>query len=725
MGFLNPLLLAGAAAVAVPIIVHLLNRRKFQRVVWGAMRFIKASVDQNQRRMKIEDLILLALRCLILALLALALARPAMKTSTTDIFGQTKVTGVLLLDNSFSMGVSDGAETRFDKARKAAEQAIDALPAGSATAVLLASDIAQGLIPEPTYDLNLARKSIREAKLSDRASDLAPAIQKAIENLKGRSALRKEIYLVTDGQATGWRQLGDIQKSLEQTKAEIKSHILLVGSKEERNLGVSGLTVAGGLTPVNRPIRFEVQITNFGKEEAKNVRVTLAVGSEPSGDEIIVPLLRPGETVGVSLFGKLRSEGFHPVTARIPDDRLLADNKRTVVCRAIREARVLLVDGEPGSEPRDSETFILGHALVPVPALDRENYFVKTTTVTAVELAGTRLDDFDAILLANVSDFPEATVKALEQYLKRGGGLMVFPGAKVNAGFYNDVLFARHALLPAALGPAEGNADQEEKFATLQTRNYEHPVTALWNNPGAGTLASARFFRAFKLEPAPENQKQAVGDAGPARVVLRYADGAPAIMERAWGLGRVFLFSSTADTAWNDLPVRPAFLALVQRVLGSLVQRQDESLNVPVGQEFTRQVSADLVGRDAQIAGPSQSAATRELRRVELINGVPTLRFAGTDSGGAYEATVNDPPAVIRFAAQPDSRESDLAELAAEDKEKLKAVAHVYDWSPGVSLRELVEKERVGTEFWLPVALLVLALAALETWLAQWFSRAK
>lgn len=725
MSFLNPLLLAGAAAVAVPIIIHLLNRRKFQRVVWGAMRFIKASVDQNQRRMRIEDLILLALRCLILALLALALARPAMKSSTTDVFGQTKVTGVLLLDNSFSMGVSDGAETRFDKARKAGEQAIDALPAGSSTAVLLASDLAQGLIPEPTFDLNLARKMVREAKLSDRASDLAPAIQKALETLKGRAALRKEVYLITDGQAVGWRQLADIQKSLEQAKAEIKSHILLVGAKEERNLAVSGLTVAGGLTPVNRPIRFEVQLTNFGKEEAKNIRVTLAVGSEPSGDEIIVPLLRPSETLGVSLFAKLRGEGFHAVTARIPDDRLLADNKRTVVCRAIREARVLLVDGEPGTEPRDSETFILGHALVPVASADRDGYFVKTTTITASEMAGTRLDDFDAIVLANVPDFTEATVKALEQYLKHGGGLMIFPGAKVNAGFYNDVLFTRNAILPAALGAPEGNAEQEEKFATLQTRNYEHPVTALWNNPGAGTLASARFFRAFKLEPAAANQKPASTDAGPARVVLRYADGAPAIMERGWGLGRIFLFSSTADTAWNDFPVRPAFLALVQRALGSLVQRQDEGLNIPVGQEFTRQVSLDLVGRDAQVTGPSQSAGTRELRRVELAEGVPTLRFAATDAGGAYEATVNDPPAVIRFAAQPDPRESDLTELAVEDKEKLKTAAHVYDWSPGFSLRELVEKERVGTEFWLPLALLVLALAALETWLAQWFSRAK
>src|SRR5690349_7284494 len=131
MGFLNPLLLFGLAAVSVPIIIHLLNRRKFQKVVWAAMRFIQASVEKNQKRMRIEDMILLALRCLLLALLALALARPAILSNSSDMLGQSKVTGVIILDNSRSMGMSDGTGTRFDKAKKAAEGALDSMPARS------------------------------------------------------------------------------------------------------------------------------------------------------------------------------------------------------------------------------------------------------------------------------------------------------------------------------------------------------------------------------------------------------------------------------------------------------------------------------------------------------------------------------------------------------------------------------------------------------------------
>src|SRR5436189_4849474 len=103
MSFLNPIMLAGLAAVSVPIIIHLLNRRKFHKVVWAAMRFIQVSVEQNQRRMRIEDLLLLLLRCLLLVLLALALARPALHSGAPDLLGQSKVTAVIILDNSYSM----------------------------------------------------------------------------------------------------------------------------------------------------------------------------------------------------------------------------------------------------------------------------------------------------------------------------------------------------------------------------------------------------------------------------------------------------------------------------------------------------------------------------------------------------------------------------------------------------------------------------------------------
>jgi hypothetical protein len=627
MSFLNPIMLAGLIAVSVPIIIHLLNRRRFQKVVWAAMRFLKTSVEQNQRRMRIEDMILLALRCLLLALLALALARPAILSNANDFLGQSKVTGVIILDNSQSMGMSDGAATRFDKAKRAAEQALDSMPAGSATAVFLASDVVQGVIPEPTFDLNLARKILREAPLTDRATDVFPALQKALDTLNGRLALRREIYLITDGQAAGWRQLAEIQRALERTKTEIKTHVILVNEHEEKNLGVSELRLASGLSPAKQPLRFEAKVSNLGKEEARSTRVSLSVDGEQPTDEFTIDALPAGATKSVTMFTKLREAGFHSITARIAEDRQPADDRRTVAVRAIKEVKVLLVDGEPGNEPRDGETFFLQHALVPVSPETAPEYFIKTATITAPELPQARLDDYDAVVLANVSDFSEATLKAFENYLRRGGGLMIFPGGRVNVNFYNEQLFKRLKLLPAEFGSARGAADQEDKFVTLQEKDYDHPIVDIWNDPGSGKLASARFFKFYELKPdvkegekaKKENSsaaKEKTSDAGLARVVLKYADGTPAAMERPWGLGRVVQFSSSADTAWNDLPVRLAWVPLLHRTLGSIVQRQDEGLNIRVGEKFVRRVPAEYLDKDATFFKPRQTDVVRELRRV-------------------------------------------------------------------------------------------------------------
>jgi hypothetical protein len=730
MGFLNPLLLFGLAAVSVPIIIHLLNRRKFQKVVWAAMRFIQTSVERNQRRMRVEDMILLALRCLLLALLAFALARPAFKNSGSDFLGQSKVTGVIIVDNSASMGMSDGAMTRFEKAKKAAEQALDTMPAGSATAVLLASDIANGVIPEPTFDFNLARKAIREAPLTDRTTDLLPSIQRALDTLKQRIGIRKEIYLVTDGQLAGWKQMGEIQKLLESSQRDVRSHIVLVSEHEERNLAVTELRNASGLTPVNQPVRFEARVSNLGREAMSNVRVSLSADNEPPSDEFTIDSLPPGGSKSVSLFVRLRAEGFHSIVARIPEDRLPADDKRTVAVRAIKEVRVLLVDGDPGAEPRDSETFFLRHALIPVPASEQPNYFVKVTRLAAPEFSTARLDDFDAIVLANVASFAEPVAKNLEQYVRRGGGLMIFAGDKITTAFYNEQLSGKLRLLPATFGPARGNAEQDVEFFTVQDRGLDHSIVSLWNDPNSGTLSSVRFYRAYDLVPvvhkAPTDKKDAaLEEAGPPQIIMKFSHGTPAMIERTYGLGRVVMFASTADTAWNDLPVRPSFVPIIHRTLGAMVQRQDEGLNVRVGQKFVRRVASELLDKEARIFKPRDTDALLDQRRIEMVNGWPMLQYDGTDLSGIYDVAVGDTRGAIRFAAQPDANESSLDELSSEQKKLLSASAHVVEWAPNISLKSQVQFAQAGAEFWLPIVILAMLVAGAETFLGQWFSRPK
>ena len=713
MSFLNPFMLAGLGALSVPVIIHLLNRHRVRRVTWAAMRFLHTSVARNQRRMNIEDWLLLALRCLLLALLALALARPTFQNAGAVSRGRTAVTGLILLDNSYSMGMTDGTQSRFDRARKFAETIIDGLPATSKTAVWLVSDVARGLIPEPTRDLNLVRKILRDAPLSDRGTRLCPIIKAGIEMLQRHGGARREIYLLTDGQVGGWGELDETVKLLTANKRDIHLNLVIINDRENHNLGVSDLRLANGLTPVDQSLRFEVQVTNFGHDDARNVAVRLAVDNEPASDQTVIDSISAGNSKSVSLFIKLRTEGSHAVTAEIAGDRLAADDRRTLAVTATRRLRVLLVDGHAGRPPLETDTFYLRNAFAPVDPAAAGSFYLDPVTITPTELATTRLDDFSAVTLANVPDLSQATAAALLQYLRRGGGLIVFPGDLVNIQFYNTELAGRYALLPATLGPLTEAPDDDHAFH-LQAKDYDHPLVALWNDPAAGTLASARFTKAYQLQPV---------NTPDARVVVRFADGAPAVVERTVGQGRVILFASSANTAWNDLPVRPAFVPLLARSLGALLEQRNKASNIAVGDRFIYRATDDALGKDAII---SHGEKLRQFRRVELVENQPVLSSEAIDLAGAYDVTIQtDPPLKLKFAVQADPRESRLDPVSDSQLAQLGAVATIVHWQPDTPWLQSNPSTAGGWEIWRVLAYAALAVAVVETVLGQLFSEPK
>jgi len=747
---LNPLMAwIGAGAVSVPIVIHLLNKRKFQRVVWGAMRFLKVSVEQNQRRLLIEDMLLLVLRCLLLFLLGLALARPTIRAfAGGGWFGQAKVTAVVLIDNSYSMSATDGAKSRFELAKDAADQVIAALPTGSSVCVLFASDYTPtGPIPEPTFDLGLARQTIKDAKVSDRATNLYPSVRKALDTLRDHRAGSREVYLVTDAQALGWRQFNDIRQSLDDAKKDARAHVIFVGSPETQNIGVSDLRLVSGPAVVGYPLHFEVQLTNYGRTEARDVRVRIRADAEQPSDEGSIDVIPAGSSKSLSLFAKLKTEGGHAVTAEIEHDHLPADDTRTIAVRALTQVKILVVDGEPGVGGRESESFYLKNALVPVPRPEAEQYYNKVTVITSPELDSAKLDPYDAVFLCNVTDFTESTLSAFADYLKKGGGLVFFPGENVQVRQYNNELAKKFQFLPATLSAEpRGDAGRDDQFTLLQDKNFEHPIAALWNDPASSGTLNVHFYRMFDLTPlgdekqGPDVTKNAEGvEIGRPRTVLRFAStepgqpGRPAMMERTWAAGRVVLFASTADTAWNDLGARPnVFIPLIHRTLGAIVSRQDDALNVKVGERLAWRADNRFIGKEALIArpgaNPNDPLAT-ERSKIGLANNVPLLTYDDTSYAGAYQVRIGsgngDDAVNLVFAAQPDPDESRLEEIANNQVDDLAKVADVTRWQTNQNLADQIQKKRVGAELWKYLAFIALGLATAETVLAHFFSKAK
>ncbi len=728
MTFLNPGLLAFAAAVAVPILIHLLNRRRFKRVTWAAMRFVRESIEKNRRRLELEDLFLLLLRCLVLALLAAALARPALR-SASSLLGGGRVAAVILLDHSASMSADEGGTTRLEMARTAAEAVIDAYPPGSSLAVLLAGSRVTEEWPDPTPDPNAVRRALREAPPSDLGTDHAAAIARAAEILRDIKSLGKEIVLVTDRQAFGWRRSAELDAALAAAGPDTRLRVVFVGDALDANLAVTALSPSPGFISSRDPIRLHAEIANRGTEPMRDVRATLHVDRGPAVDEVVLANLAAGESRRVAFFARLPTPGFHSVAVRLPGDRFPADDERAVVLRAVDRVQVMVVDGDPES----NSAFFLRHALQPVPEEAAAAYYLQPRVVPPTQVALARLADFDAVVLADVPPLPPPAVDALTRYVTEGGVLLLFPGPRAQAAFYNDELLRRAGWLPAALGAirgqpaekpegeAEAEADPGDAAFALQAAPYDHPVFALWNEPGAGSLTAARFRAAWQLTP----RGAVTNDPAASRVMVRFADGSPAAVERDAGLGRVLMFSSTAGTAWNDLAVRPSFLPFLHRSVASMAGRRDVRYNVEAGEPVSLRLASEWSGRDLGVIAPGEPER-RVTRTPRSAPGGALLEFDEASRAGVYRVEAPGQPApLLAFAAQMDPGESDLTELDTERLAVLERVAQVIAWTPGLDLRAAFDRERVGTELWLPLALAVLLLGLTETWLAQSFSRSK
>lgn len=701
MNFLNQALLPGLIAVSIPVIIHLLNRRRFRKVPWAAMRFLKVSVEQNQRRMKLEDLILLLLRCALVAVLVFALARPVVD-GLQGLPG-SKVAVAVVIDNSASMGAREGDRSRLALARRAAVEVLEGLPAGSPVAVMTPFRP-----DEPTSERSLARQRIENVGQTDRHADLLSALEEAARAVDGQSAAEEEIYLITDGHAEEWSAFASLHEKVRELSAGRKLHLVLVGSPADANLGISRLAPSGSLPAVGRPFRLEADIANHGKAPVSEVPVQLLVNGQPLEESRVIDEIQPGRSESVTFYATLPSAGYHRVTVALGGDSFPFDDRRTVVVRAVEEVRVLLVDGEPGAEARESETFFLRHALAPVAEEGRASYPVKPRIVTGSELGSEKLADYDAVVLANVADLALPLAERLTDYVEGGGGLLVFPGDNVRIEFYNTMLHSRHGLLPAALVPHRPGEGPD-------ARSLEPTET----NPlglESELLATARFRRAFGLAPGP--------GAGVGRVALRYDDGAPALVESEFGLGKLFLFTSTADMAWNDLAVNPGFVPLVNRLLGGIVQHHQAGLNIQAGEVLRHPVGPALAGKAATVSEVDDPESLGRLTVIEEGDGKAVLRFGETHRAGAYLATIDGVPDPVLFSVEPSGRESSPGLLGSRQIDLLADSASVLQWKEGSGGRVLATSRR-GSELWLPLLFVVIALAAVELGLAQWFSRSK
>ncbi|MCS6860665.1 MAG: BatA domain-containing protein [Abditibacteriales bacterium] len=744
ISFLNPALLSALGLGTIPIIIHLLQRRRFRVIPWAAMEFLLLSQKQNRRRLQLEHLLLLLVRVLVLVLFALALARPAIQTSTLPAFaGGRRPHAVIVLDNSYSMGVRVGGTTLFERAKQVAVDIVTKqLKQGDAVSFVLASDRPTAVIAEPTYDLAQAAALIRRAPLSDFGTDFHKTARLCTDLLRRVKNPNREVYLITDNQRVGWER-GTKETTQPSNHLPTQTlwrdlsrlarlNLIPLAAPSTDNVVVEGVDIVRGIVSTRAPTRMRARIRNLSSRPLPHVMVTLWEGDTPA--ESIRVSLPPNGTATAQfahLFTRIGAQGG-AVRVRA-DDVLPRDDAAYFAVRVVDRARVLCVNGQPHSDPAKDEVFYLVTALSPPAESAQEEkaviapevtplYFPPYQAGTGGRLQNYNLHDYDTVILANVARLSDEDRDALRQYVQSGGGVLVFLGSAVDVRHYNETLYQNgQGLLPAPLTDVRVGRSAEE-FVTLDAASINHPALQLFKDAADVEIQSARFYKYFGFR-IPDFGAKGVQSA--VRVLCRFSDGSPALVEKSVGLGKVVVCASTADAEWNNLPYKPAYLPLLHELVAYLRQGAEGRRNVTVGEPLLRTLSVKDAGREARVIAPDGRTATI---RATLDRRGCTLTFPQTDRAGIWrmqaEQTGTPRPSIAEcFAVNLRTTESDLTPLHPSALRRLipEARFHVID-NPD-NLRAAIQKSRLGIELWRHLIGAAIVLLLMEVWLAQKFGR--
>ena len=521
LSFLFPAFLIGSVAIAVPIVLHLMRRETAPRIQFSAVRFLKRVPVEQTRQKRLRELLLLALRIAALLLLAIAFARPYLGTYNAAGSAVT----VVAVDTSFSMS----APGQFERARDLAHDAIDSAPSGHLVGVVSFDDVAT-IVREPSPDRRTARAAVSRLTPGFGATRYRRGLAQAAGAIGPREG---RIVVVTDLQRSGWER-DDEGAVPERFPVEV-----LDAGPPVRNLAVTAIR--------REPTGTSAVVQNVGAGSA-TTHVTLRVADKMVAEVEVTA--GPGST-DVRFPVPLPRAGAASVSIADPDG-YPADNTRYVILDPPEPAPLLAITarGDPSTD-----AFYLERALMVAEEASR---FDLTGAMPAElqSLAGDRLAELPAILLLATQGLDRGGKEVLASYVTGGGGLLIVAGANLDPEVVTNILGDDPALV---VRPAEA-VGANMSFSPLDPR---HPIFRPF---GAlrGNLGQVRFRRAVLVEE---------GEA--ARVIARFSDGSPGLVEYRSGGGRALLFASDLNNEWNDFPRHPTFVPFVHETMRYLVRDRE------------------------------------------------------------------------------------------------------------------------------------------------------
>ncbi|MFQ5422729.1 MAG: BatA domain-containing protein [Phycisphaerae bacterium] len=642
MGFVHPgIAWATLGLAAIPLILHVLNRRRHREQPWAAMAFLLEAHRRSRRRMRLEQWLLLAARTLVIVLLGLAIARPHADSSPLlPAVGRPRFDRVIVIDDSLSMSaVRKDGSTAFETARRLARTLVNSLDPSDRVAVVTAASEAHART-QLVHDRAAVRNVLNALTGTSKSVDLHGALRVASGLLEQSDALEgcRLVYILTDLSVASLPGRGiDALAAAADSRPDLRSdqgasldavYFVNVGPRKRPNLAIRDLRCTSPFIGAGVPALCSVEVANHGDTAVAAARVALRV----DGVEVRVldlPPLRPGQTHAAEFQVEFDRDGSHRLSAIVTTsagDVLSADDERHLAVRVNDRIPVLAVEGRPFAEPGETELFYFRAAL-DARRRGGQAFRNRTTTTTPIDMDQQILDDYAVVVLGNVRRVSQTTWARLGRFVRNGGGLMMFLGDQVLPAGYNADA-ARTGLLPVRL-TERIEPPEDTTVPSLEIADPNHPALTEFAGHDHGGLLTAHvrgYWRAEAEASDPATQ-----------TLLRFSTGDPAVMTYAVGRGHVVLWMTGPNMTWTNLPSKPDYVPLILSLTAYAAGDASTHANVLAGAALIEPVPAGRADPGGEVVRPDGNTTPVTL---EPFGDAMAFIYRDTQAPGVYDLDI-------------------------------------------------------------------------------------
>lgn len=761
---LNPLFLGGLGLIAIPIIIHILNRQRFKVVDWAAMEFLLRAMRKNRKRLKLEQLILLLTRCAVVGLIAMALVRPMGGCGSDAIAGLGGRAGlnVFVIDNSYSAAYEgahtpvpavDGspqppAKTHLEQQKLMAKRLIDTLAGGGeSVAIITAARPATAVIAKPGYNLAEAKAVVDRIEQSYAGTDLAGALTLANGIADDEKKMpSRTLYLFTDGTRSAW-ETGS-SEAVRRLGPEVASrysvtHFNMTEGRSQWNAAVVDVRPASNLVTTRFDSDLLATARGFGTGGSGESSLQWLLDGQALGKTKTLRLEpgTPPDSVKV-LPTQIKVGGPHLFTVQLnteqPADPLKIDDKRYRVVDVASELKVLIVEGVRAQKFMESSGAFLQLALAP-PVKDavgvggpRSATHVTTELISDGELDRKALGDYRAIVLCGVPQINTVQAEALAAFVNNGGTLLAFMGERVNKENYNANLLPLK-LIPGPLTRLVDHreADQGTPFVFDFSPNPNasvHRYLQSFKGMANTGLDTARINAYWQVDVSGNPQVERVLSYVPAPdpttgEMKKLPDGYKpdaAITSHPLGLGTVVFVSTTAspatDRGWHNLPQKGAWVQLAHEMLAGGVRPGDTWMNLFAGQPVEIPSYVKLAGQPEL---KDEAGVVVAMDAVADPASPVTYRSRPLTKPGVYQLRLG-PTQVVPIAVNVAVDEADVRTVGSDFVRKSLGDIQMTTLGDELPL-EAVVAAKEGSDWAGPLLMALLVLLGAECFMAMFF----